>query len=206
MLFRSVCGRCSDACPANLTGKQLSPMHIVEGLKDHMVAIGHQGDRNADHVEPSPLLEGVISETSIWDCLNCGACMEECPVTVEHVPTIMDMRRHLVLEESKVPETAMNALLSLEQRGHPWRGTQYSRTDWAEGLDVPTLADKPDAEVLFWVGCSPPLAQRSQAIARSMAKASKAAGVNFATLGDEETCTGEPARRMGTEYRFQILS
>ena len=195
----AVCGRCTDACPANITGKQLSPMHIVENLKEHMVAIGHQGERDPEHVEPSPILnglDGVISETSIWDCLNCGACMEECPVTVEHVPTIMDMRRHLVLEESKVPESAMNALLSLEQRGHPWRGTQYSRTDWAEGLEVPTLAEKPDAEVLFWVGCTPALEQRSQAIARSMAKILKAAKVDFAILGDEETCTGDPARRM----------
>ena len=202
----AVCGRCTDACPANLTGKQLSPMHIVEGIKDHMVAIGHQGERNVDLVEPSPLVPSVISESSIWDCLNCGACMEECPVTVEHVPTIMDMRRHLVLEESKAPESAMNALLSLEQRGHPWRGTQFSRTDWAEGLDVPTLADKPDAEVLFWVGCTPALEQRSQAIARSMAKVLKAARVDFAILGDEETCTGDPARRMGNEYLFQILA
>ena len=202
----AVCGRCTDACPANLTGKQLSPMHIVEGIKDHMVAIGHQGERNVDLVEPSPLVPSVISESSIWDCLNCGACMEECPVTVEHVPTIMDMRRHLVLEESKAPESAMNALLSLEQRGHPWRGTQFSRTDWAEGLDVLTLADKPDAEVLFWVGCTPALEQRSQAIARSMAKVLKAAKVDFAILGDEETCTGDPARRMGNEYLFQILA
>ncbi|MCH8894431.1 MAG: 4Fe-4S dicluster domain-containing protein [Chloroflexi bacterium] len=205
----AVCGRCTDVCPAHLTGKQLSPMHIVENLKDHMVAIGHQGERNPEHVEPTPILngqDGVISEASIWDCLNCGACMEECPVTVEHVPTIMDMRRHLLLEESKAPESAMTALLSMEQRGHPWRGTQYSRTDWAEGLDVPTLAEKPDAEILFWVGCTPALEQRSQAIARSMAKVLKAAKVDFAILGDEETCTGDPARRMGNEYLFQILA
>ena len=205
----AVCGRCTDVCPAHLTGKQLSPMHIVENLKDHMVAIGHQGERDPEHVEPTPILngqDGVISEASIWDCLNCGACMEECPVTVEHVPTIMDMRRHLLLEESKAPESAMTALLSMEQRGHPWRGTQYSRTDWAEGLEVPTLAEKPDAEILFWVGCTPALEQRSQAIARSMAKVLKAAKVDFAILGDEETCTGDPARRMGNEYLFQILA
>ena len=205
----AVCGRCTDVCPAHLTGKQLSPMHIVENLKDHMVAIGHQGERNPEHVEPTPILngqDGVISEASIWDCLNCGACMEECPVTVEHVPTIMDMRRYLLLEKSKAPESAMNALLSMEQRGHPWRGTQYSRTDWAEGLDVPTLAEKPDAEILFWVGCTPALEQRSQAIARSMAKVLKAAKVDFAILGDEEPCTGAPARRMVNEYLFQILA
>ena len=202
----AVCGRCSDVCPANVTGKLLSPMHIVENLKDHMIEIGHQGERNAEHVEPSPILNNAIPETAIWDCLNCGACMEECPVTVEHVPTIMDMRRYMVLEESNAPETAMNALISLEQRGHPWRGTQFSRTDWAEGLDVPTLAENPDAEILFWVGCTPALEQRSQAIARSMVKVLKSANVNFAILGDEETCTGDPARRMGNEYLFQIMA
>ena len=202
----AVCGRCTDACPANLTGKVLSPMHIVENLKDHMIAIGHQGERNPEHVEPVPLVGGAIPEQAIWDCLSCGACMEECPVVVEHVPTILDMRRFLVLEESRIPETAMNALLSLEQRGHPWRGTQYSRTDWAEGLNVPTLAEKPDAEVLFWVGCTGALEQRSQGVARSMVKVLKSAGVDFAILGDEESCTGDPARRMGNEYLFQILA
>ena len=202
----AVCGRCTDVCPANITGKLLSPMHIVENLKEHMVSIGHQGPRNPEHTEPQPILNNAIPETAIWDCLNCGACMEECPVTVEHIPTIMDLRRYMVLEESNAPETAMNALLSLEQRGHPWRGTQFSRTDWAEGLDVPRLADKPDAAVLFWVGCTAALEQRSQAIARSMAKVLKAAGVDFAILGDEETCTGDPARRMGNEYLFQMLA
>ena len=202
----AVCGRCTDACPANLTGKILSPMHIVENLKDHMVDIGHQGPRNPEHQEPLPLFGNAISEQAIWDCVSCGACMEECPVVVEHVPTIMDMRRNLVLEESKVPESAMNALLSLEQRGHPWRGTQFSRTDWAEGLDVPTLAEKPDAEILFWVGCTGALEQRSQQVTRSMVKVLQRAGVDFAILGDEETCTGDPARRMGNEYLFQNLA
>ena len=202
----AVCGRCTDVCPANGTGKILSPMHIVENLKDHMVAIGHQGSRNPEHVEPVPLISEAIAEQAVWDCVSCGACMEECPVVVEHVPTIMDMRRNLVLEESRAPEGAMNALLSLEQRGHPWRGTTYSRTDWAEGLDVPTLAEKPDAEILFWVGCTGALEQRSQSVARSMAKVLKRAGVDFAILGDEETCTGDPARRMGNEYLYQILA
>ena len=202
----AVCGRCTDVCPANLTGKALSPMHIVENLKEHMQAIGHQGPRDPQHVEPTPLIGGPISEEAVWDCVSCGACMEECPVVVEHIPTIMDMRRNLVLEESKIPESAMTALLSLEQRGHPWRGTQYSRTDWAEGLDVPTLADKPDAEILFWVGCTGALEQRSQGIARSMVKVLKSAGVDFAILGEEETCTGDPARRMGNEYLYQTLA
>jgi Fe-S oxidoreductase/nitrate reductase gamma subunit len=202
----AVCGRCTDACPANITGKILSPMHLVENLKEHMIKIGHQGDRNPDHVEPEPIVDRAIPEQAIWDCVSCGACMEECPVVVEHVPTIIDLRRNLVLEESRMPETGMNALLSMEQRGHPWRGTQYSRTDWAEGLDIPTMAEKPDAEVLFWVGCTAALEQRSQGIARSMAKVLKAARVDFAILGEEETCTGDPARRMGNEYLYQIMA
>ena len=202
----AVCGRCTDACPANTTGKILSPMHIVENLKEHMIEIGHQGPRNAQHVEPMPLIDGAIPEQAIWDCVSCGACMEECPVVVEHIPTIMDMRRSLVLEESRIPETGMNALLSMEQRGHPWRGTTFARTDWAEGLDVPTIAEKPDAEVLFWVGCTAALEQRSQGIARSMVKVLKSAGVDFAILGEEESCTGDPARRMGNEYLYQMLA
>ena len=202
----AVCGRCTSVCPANLTGKVLSPMHIVENLKDHMIAIGYQGGPDAEHVEPVPLVGGSISEQAIWDCLSCGACMEECPVVVEHVPTIIDVRRHLVLEEANIPETAMNALLSMEQRGHPWRGSQYTRTDWAQGLNVPTLAENPGAEVLLWVGCTGALEQRSQAVTRSMAKVLRSAKVDFAILGDEETCTGDPARRMGNEYLFQILA
>ena len=202
----AVCGRCTDVCPANLTGKLLSPMHIVENLKAHMLEIGHQGPRNPEHVEPQPIIDNAIPEQAIWDCVSCGACMEECPVVVEHVPTIIDLRRNLVLEESKIPETGMNALLSMEQRGHPWRGSQYSRTDWAEGLEVPTLAENPDAEILFWVGCTAALEQRSQGVARSMAKVLKSAGVDFAILGEEETCTGDPARRMGNEYLFQTMA
>ena len=202
----AVCGRCTDACPANATGKILSPMHIVENLKEHLLTIGHQGPRNPEHIEPHPIIDQAIPEQAIWDCVSCGACMEECPVVVEHIPTIMDLRRNLVLEESRIPETGMNALLSMEQRGHPWRGTQFSRTDWAAGLDVPTLAEKPDAEILFWVGCTAALEQRSQGSARSMVKALKAAGVDFAILGNEETCTGDPARRMGNEYLFQLLA
>ena len=125
---------------------------------------------------------------------------------VEHVQTIVDMRRHLVMEEASMPESAMTALLSMEQRGHPWRGTTSSRLDWAQGLDVRTLAEHPQAEVLFWVGCTAALEERSQSVARSMASVLKRAGVDFAVLGHEETCTGDPARRMGNEYLYQILA
>ena len=193
----AVCGRCTDSCPANLTEKVLSPMHIVENLKEHVLDSGP---------EPRPLIGGWVQEEALWDCLTCGACVQECPVGVEHIDTIVDMRRHLVMERAEMPETAANALMSLEQRGHPWRGTTYTRTDWAEGLEVPTLQDKPDADVLFWVGCTAALEQRSQSVARAMAAVLKRAGVDFAILGAEEGCTGDPARRMGNEYLYQILA
>ena len=202
----AVCGRCTDVCPANVSGKVLSPMHVVEDIKDHLIQVGGRLKRGEEAPDAKPLIGGVISEEAIWDCVSCGACMEECPVQVEHIPTIMDMRRHLVLEESKMPATAMDALLSMEQRGHPWRGSEFSRTHWAEGLDVKTLSEHPQAEILFWVGCTSALEPKSQRIARSMARVLKRAGVDFAILGDEERCTGDPARRMGNEYLFQMMA
>ena len=202
----AVCGRCTDSCPAHISEKTLSPMHIVENLKEHLLESGPGIVAGNDEQATKPLIGNCIQEEALWDCLTCGACVQECPVGVEHIDTIMDMRRHLVMEQASMPETAMNALLSMEQRGHPWRGTTFTRTDWAEGLDIRTLADHPEAEVLFWVGCTAALEQRSQAVARSMASVLKRAGVDFAILGAEETCTGDPARRMGNEYLYQTLA
>ena len=202
----AVCGRCTDNCPANITGKILSPMHIVENMKEHVIEFGDGVAAGNDEQDSKPMIGNWIQEEALWDCLTCGACVQECPVGVEHIESIVDMRRFLVMEQAEMPETAMGALLSMEQRGHPWRGTTYSRTDWADGLDVPTLAEKPDAEILFWVGCTAALEQRSQSVARSMASILKRAGVDFAILGDEESCTGDPARRMGNEYLYQILA
>ena len=202
----AVCGRCTDVCPAHITGKTLSPMHIVENLKEHLIETGPAilGGLNAD-VE-KPLIGPWVGEEALWDCLTCGACEQECPVGVEHIDTIVDMRRHLVMEKASMPETAMDALVSMEQRGHPWRGTTYSRTDWADGLEVRTLAEHPDAEVLFWVGCTAALEKRSQSVARAMATVLKHAGVDFAILGPEERCTGDPARRMGNEFLYQTMA
>jgi Fe-S oxidoreductase len=118
----------------------------------------------------------------------------------------MEMRRYLAMEEALVPPSAQEVLLSLEQRGHPWRGTPYGRMDWAEGLEVKTLSEHPGAEMLLWVGCTAALDQRSQKISRAMAKVLLASGVDFAVLGEEETCTGDPARRLGNEYLFQMLA
>ena len=202
----AVCGRCTDSCPANISGKILSPMHIVENLKEHLIETGPGVLRGQDEQDSLPLLERWIPEEALWDCLTCGACVEECPVGVEHIDSIVDMRRHLVMDQAKMPETAMNALLSMEQRGHPWRGTTYTRTDWAEGMSIKILAEHPESEVLFWVGCTAALEQRSQGIARAMASVLKHAGVDFAILGTKEMCTGDPARRMGNEYLYQTLA
>ena len=202
----AVCGRCTDVCPANISGKLLSPMHIVENLKEHVLEVGPGLAGGVDEQETKPLIGRWIPEEMLWDCLTCGACVQECPVGVEHIDTIVDMRRYLVMEKAEMPESAMNALQSMEQRGHPWRGTTYSRTDWAEGMNIKTLAEHPEAEVLFWVGCTAALEQRSQGVARSMASVLKRAEVDFAILGDEETCTGDPARRMGNEYLYQTMA
>ena len=200
----AVCGRCTDNCPAHLTGKVLSPMHIAEGIKEHLqeagpgvIAAKKDGDQ-----EP-PLFARMLSEEAVWDCVTCGACMEECPVMVEHVDSIVDMRRNLVMEQSKMPETAQSVLVNLEQRGHPWRGTQATRIDWMEGTDVKTLADDADVEVLLWVGCTPALNEANQRVPRAMASLLKVAGVKFGVLGMEEICSGDPARRIGNEYLFQ---
>ena len=202
----AVCGRCTDVCPANISGKILSPMHIVENLKEHVLDTGPGILKGQDEQGERPLIGPWIPQEALWDCLTCGACVSECPVGVEHIDTIVDMRRNLVMEQASMPETAMNALMSMEQRGHPWRGTTYSRTDWADGLDIKTMAEHPEAEVLFWVGCTSALEQRNQKVARAMASVLKRAGVDFAILGAEETCTGDPARRMGNEYLYQTLA
>ena len=203
----AVCGRCTEACPANISGKTLSPMHIAENLKEHLLEVGPDtANGNGGHDDAKPLIGPWIGQEALWDCLTCGACVQECPVGVEHIDMIVDMRRNLTMERAEIPETGMNALMSMEQRGHPWRGTTYTRRDWVEGLDVPTLAQHPTAEVLFWVGCTAALEKRSQSVARSMASVLKRAGVDFAILGDEEGCTGDPARRMGNEYLYQIMA
>jgi Fe-S oxidoreductase len=132
--------------------------------------------------------------------------MYECPTYIEHIPKLMDMRRSLVLEQARMPETVQAALENLERRGHPWRGASFGRLDWAAGLDVPLIAEHPEAEVLYWVGCTPAFDERAQKTARSLVRILKAAGVDFAVLGEEEVCNGDPARRMGNEYLFQTLA
>lgn len=205
------CGRCQDQCPAWASGKPLSPRNLIQTLKAYMEerapAILAAKAQGADPPPPQRrMVQDAVTEDVVWSCTTCRACMEACPVFIEHIDHIVDMRRYLVLEESSLPDTALQALQSMERRGHPWRGTTFTRTDWAKGLGVKTLAEDPEADVLLWVGCSAALEQRSQGMARAAARLLQRAGVHFAILGDEETCTGDPARRMGNEYLFQVLA
>ncbi len=202
----AVCGRCSDVCPANFSGKLLSPMHIVANLKDHTQKVGPSIIKDDSIEQDNPLVPNSIPEEAIWDCLTCGACVSECPVGVEHVQTIVDVRRHLVMEKAQIPETGQAALVSLEQRGHPWRGTTYSRTDWMSDINVPTIDENPSADYLLWIGCTSALDKRGHSVAKSLARVLKRANVDFAVLGQKETCTGDPARRLGNEYLYQNMA
>lgn len=204
------CGRCQDQCPAWASGKPLSPRKLIQDLKTYMV------ERSptllatpAGSEPPAParsMVSDAVTEDAIWACTSCGGCVDACPVSVQHIDTIVDMRRYLVMEESRLPPTARAALENLEQRGHPFRGTTLTRTDWFKNLGVPTIAEKPDAEVLFWVGCAGALVERNVKVTRAMASVLKKAGVDFAILGAEEGCTGDPARRLGNEYLFSMLA
>ncbi len=199
--------QCQEVCPATASGKPLNPKKLIDDLKQHLLEVGPglvKGKKDATDNPAKALIGEVITEDVIWACTTCRACQQVCPVSVEHVNKIIDMRRNLVMEQANIPETAEGALRSIEDRGHPWRGTTLSRTDWAEGLDIKTLAQDKDVDILFWVGCSYALEERSTKVAQAMAKLLKLAGVNFGILGAEESCCGEPARRLGNEYLFQM--
>jgi Fe-S oxidoreductase len=200
-----ICGNCQDSCPAYASGKPLNPKKVIQDLKKHLLEVGPGLlSGKAEAANPGKSMIGdVITEEEIWACTTCRACMEVCPVYNEHIDKIIDMRRNLVLEEASMPETAESALRSIEDRGHPWRGTTSTRTDWAEGLDIKTLAEDSDVDILLWVGCTGALEDRSKKVTQALAKILKQAGVKFGILGSEESCCGEPARRLGNEYVFQ---
>ena len=142
-------------------------MHIAEGVKEHVMETGasiiNAQKSGETFQEPSLFTENsMLKESAVWDCVTCGACMEECPVMVEHVDSIVDMRRYLVMEQASMPEGAEGVLLNMEQRGHPWSGNQTSKTEWMEGLDIPTFEEEKESEVLLWVGCTSALNEANQ--------------------------------------------
>ncbi len=165
--------------------------------------------KNAFHFDAETPIVSAVPATapqSLWECTTCGACMEACPVFIEQMPKIVDLRRYLVMEESDFPDTMQEAMTSLESRQHPFRGTQSTRVDWADGLDVKTMAEYREAEVLLWVGCGGALIERNQKVVRATAELLQQAGVKFAILGREEKCTGDPARRIGNEFLFEMMA
>jgi Fe-S oxidoreductase len=209
------CGRCSDHCPATMTGKLLSPKHLTLDLRNFLyenektlVAAGRHGAPTVDGAggNACDLVPDVIKPEVIWACTTCGACETECPVFITYVDKIVGMRRHLVMEKSEFPAELQNAFRGLETQSNPWSFPSSDRAAWAEGLDVRRYREKPDAEVLYWVGCSPSFDDRAKKIARATAQLLTAAGVSFAILGEEERCTGDPARRAGNEFLFQMLA
>ena len=204
----TACGRCQARCPAYNSGKPLSPKQVILDLRNYMyeLAAPPVAGTGGNGAEARPMVGAVIKDETLWACTTCGACVQECPVMIEHIDTIVDMRRHLVMNEARMPETVEQTLRSMEQRSHPWRGTPYTRTNWMEGLDIPVLSEKGGAEYVFWVGCTGALMDRNIKVTQAMATILKAAGVDFAVLGEEEVCTGDPARRLGNEYLFQMLA
>ena len=226
------CGRCSDNCPAFTTDKKLSPKHLTLALRDHLylgeTALVHGADvavpaddarhdihsvsdearKGAYFQMPAagPIFPNIMHPDVIWGCTTCRACEEQCPVMITYVDKIVGMRRDQVMMKNEFPAALAKPFRGLETNGNPWNLSSSERADWAEGLDVATLADRPDAPVLYWVGCSASYDDRAKKIARATARLLKRAGVDFAILGPEEQCTGDPARRAGNEYLFQILA
>jgi len=209
------CGRCQDACPAYATGKPLSPKKVIQDLKRHWLEVGPalvaakaSGGDGGNPGNPGDngvsMLGDVILEDEIWSCTTCRACQEVCPVFIEHIDKIIDMRRNLVLEQAEIPETAEGALRCIEDRGHSCRGTTATRSDWCLPIDVTHLAEDRDVDLVYFVGCAAALEDRNMKVAVAVAEVLKSAGLKVGVLCDEETCCGEPARRLGNEYLYQM--
>ena len=225
------CGRCTAACPANITGKLLSPRKIVVNARQRLMEKGPlvTGDRmeflrpmfvqgeGTDAAARTPnetlehrLLDQYISEDELWACTSCRACVQECPVSIDQLDVINEMRRYLVLSESRFPPEVQPAFQSLEKNGSPWAFNPADRAKWSDGMNITTMAqvrergERPD--VLFWVGCMGSFDDRAKKISVAFARILQACGIRFAILGQEEHCHGDPARRMGNEYLYQMLA
>ncbi|HEX5191442.1 MAG TPA: (Fe-S)-binding protein, partial [Solirubrobacteraceae bacterium] len=210
------CGRCQDVCPAFATGKTLSPKLVIMGLRDQVFADGasvielraQEGETDGGAgTELAPLVPTAVPEESVWDCVTCGACVQACPVSIEHIDHIVDLRRHLVMVESSFPAEAEPMLRDIERASNPWGKAQSDRDEWARGLGIKVLEPgDPPPEYLYWVGCATSFDERARATAENTAKLLRKAGVDFAILGPREACTGDPARRIGNEYVFQAFA
>jgi Fe-S oxidoreductase len=218
------CARCSNYCPANLTDKPLSPMDLIHDVRYEMLDKGpllqeirrleatpdydwrnqQLEQLKAQLEEMPPMVGGRIKEETLWSCTTCGACQEACPVFIEHPLKIIQMRQNLVLAQEKVPSDLARAFRNIERNSNPWGIGADQRMDWAEGLEVPTIEDKPNPEYILWVGCAGAFDQRIRKQTQAMVKILNAAKVDYAVLGHSESCTGDPARRGGNEMLFQM--
>jgi Fe-S oxidoreductase/nitrate reductase gamma subunit len=225
------CGRCTAVCPANITGKALSPRKIMINTRQRLMELaplatgdfgefehpslaagegGDAGDTTLTAALQNTLLDNYITEEELWACTSCRACVQECPVSIDQLDIINELRRNLVLMESRFPPEIQPAFESMERNGSPWAFNPGDRAKWAEGMDIPTMAEMIERgerpEVLFWVGCMGSFDDRAKKIAVAFARVLQAANVRFAILGQEEKCNGDPARRMGNEYLYQMLA
>lgn len=217
------CGRCTDYCPAARTGKMLSPKQIITNLRDVLYANENallktessttedsDDGKDADFTSPAyleDLVPSVVSDRMLWACTTCGACEQECPVMIDHVQRIVDLRRHLVMERGECPATLQEAFQSMEVTGSPYGVDGSERLQWVSGLDVPVRSEvEGSIDILFWVGCAPATDERAKKVARAMAQLLNLAGVEWAVLGHEERCTGDVARRAGNEFLFQMMA
>lgn len=213
------CGRCSSHCPATATGKPLAPRQLMLDLRDYLyeheqdvldrLANGGANGAAVDGEEPligENLVGPVIKDEVLWSCNMCRACEEACPVLIEYVDKIADMRRHLVQEEARFPTELTRTFRGMETQSNPWGIGADKRADWAEGLEVPLLSERPGAEYLYYVGCAGAFDDRSKKTTMAFARLLKRAGVDFAILGPDEPCNGDTARRLGNEYLYQTMA
>ncbi|TGE33542.1 heterodisulfide reductase-related iron-sulfur binding cluster [Desulfosporosinus sp. Sb-LF] len=220
------CGRCQDNCPAYLSGKHLNPKQAIQEIKGLMEEEGRALDQlkreeklavgdglaevasaqDGEHSSLRSLVGEVIPEEDLWACTTCRSCEQQCPVFVEHVDKTIDMRRHLVLMESRFPAEVQLAFRNMENNGNPWGIGWTTRANFLTGIGVPTLEENPEAEILYWPGCSGAFDARNQKVATAVVALLRAAGINFAILGNEEKCCGDSARRLGNEFLFQTLA
>jgi Fe-S oxidoreductase/nitrate reductase gamma subunit len=219
------CGRCEEVCPAHISGVPLSPRKLIRDMRDHLTRVGPaliearsaKGNGANPAIEESELpslfgepAEGAptpaVLEAELWGCRTCGACQQECPVYIEHIPKMVDMRRYLVMTESKMSEDTQQFLKNMDDRMHPWVGAAHNRDEWFQDLDLKILGNGDRAEYLFWVGCTGSMIDRNIEVTHAMVKVLEAAEVDFAILGAEEVCTGDPARRVGGELTFQTCA
>lgn len=201
------CGRCTSVCPANTVGKSLSPRDIIVNIRKRTLdkaPLLVEGKTEGELFEKT-LVHNYITDSVLWQCTTCMACVQECPVMIEHVDSIVDMRRNLVLTESEFPVGLNPVFKSLETNFSPWAFNPADRANWAEGMNIKTLAEDKNGEILFWVGCAGSFDDRYKKVSKAFAAIMQKAGVNFRILGTEEKCNGDTARRLGNEYLAQMM-